>query len=382
MDKLSITDIALLYRYASDMNQIDFKKKEFMSDQSQLIRSVITAIDLAVKISRGGISRGPLQVKERKVGDIDALCFVAVSRIFAEWRTIHLALEGKGYRSYTTSINFSSRDMIQNLSKIEDGVHLYLKKLGLERSAEDATIPTPTIRQLLQFEAESGIHKKMPQLEEKSAASGLLWTKRQISYQVAVLRNMLNVPSEFPRGEDAGRAAYNEVYAEYHNWALRQVFARTFGSAPPVEQLFLALKLPDDHELADDATTPTLMSHLSEEDSSRDGSKEGENDENELLIALDNFGKDVAEKWEDFLGLFNCIDDKKKKTHPDNILQLSESYVSIHDEYDYDALKPPSPKPLETAKQAVGDFVEDMAPLLSDFESLINKFNMNDPSRV
>mmetsp|Transcript_30003 Transcript_30003/g.72044 ORF Transcript_30003/g.72044 Transcript_30003/m.72044 type:complete len:545 (+) Transcript_30003:133-1767(+) len=378
--KLSIADIVLLYRYASDLNQIDFNKKEFMSDQSQLIRSVITAIDLAVKISRGGISKGPLQVKERKVGDIDALYFVAVTRIFAEWRTTHLSLEGKGYRGYTTSINFSSRDMVQNLSKIEDGVHLYLKKLGSERSDEDATLATPTIRQLLQFEGDSGTHKNLPQLEEKSAASGLLWTKRQICYQVALLRNILNVPSEFPTGEDAGRAAYSEVYAEYHNWALRQVFLRSLGSVPPLEQIFLAFKVPDDDH-ADDSTTPTLMSQLSED--SGDESKEEGNDENELLMALDNFGKDVAEKWEEFLGLFNCIDDKKEKSHPDNILHLSEeSFASIQDENDYDALKPSSPKPLEKAKEAASDFVEEMSPLLGDFESLINQFNMNDPSRV
>ncbi|KAL3943913.1 MAG: hypothetical protein SGBAC_002030 [Bacillariaceae sp.] len=369
----------MLYRYASDLNQIDFNKKEFMFDQSRLVRSVITAIDLAVKISRGGISKGPLQVKERKVGDIDALYVVAVTRIFAEWRTIHLSLDGKGYRGYTTSINFSSRDMIQNLSRIEDGVHRYLKKLGSELSDENATLATPTIRQLLQFEGDSGIHKKLPQLEEKSAASGLLWTKRQLCYQIAVLRNMLNVPDEFPTAEDAGKAAYSEVYEKYHNWALRQIFNRSFGSVPPLEQLFMAFKIPEDDH-ADDATTPTLESHFSFD--SNDQSKEPENDENELLVALDNFGKDVAGKWEEFLGNFNCIDDKKEKNHPDNILQISESYASIQDAIEYDTLKASGPKPLEAAKQAAADFVEDMSPLLSDFESLINQFNMNDPSRV
>jgi len=374
--KLSIADIVLLYRYASDMNQIDFEKKEFMSDQSQLVRAVITAIDLAVKLSRGGVSKGPLQVNERKEGDIDALYFVAVTRIFAEWRTIHLSLEGKGYRAYTTSVNFGSRDMVQNISKIEVSVHQYLKKLGSQQQGdEEANIASPTLRQLLQFERDSGIHKNLPRLEEKSAASGLLWTKRQISYQLAVLRNALKVPEEFQTAGDAGRAAYSEVYVEYHNWALRQIFSRSFGSVPPLELLFLAFEVTDD-DFADDATTPTVMSQLSD-----DTSREEEADENEVLVALDNIGKEVATKWGEFLGHFNCLDDKKKMNHPGNILHLEESYAVSQDE-DEDMMKPSSPKSLEMAKQATTDFVEDMTPFLGDFESLLNQFNMNDPSRV
>lgn len=376
ISKLSITDIVLLYRYASDLNQIDFEKKEFMADQSQLVRAVITAIDLAVKISRGGVSKGPLEVSERKEGDMDALYFVAVTRIFAEWRKIHLSLEGKGYRAYTTSVNFSSRDMIQNLSKIEVSVHQYLNKVGSQRQGgEGASIASPTLRQLLQFERDSGIHKNLPRVEEKSAASGLLWTKRQINYQLAVLRNFLKVPEEFQTAGEAGRAAYGEVYIQYHNWALRQIFLRSFGSVPPLEMLFLSIKVID-NDFADDATTPTIVSQLSD-----DSTQEEESDENELLIALDSFVKEVATKWGEFFGQFNCLDDKKKMNHPENIFQIDESYAVSQDE-DEDVIKPSGLKSLEMAKQAASNFVEDMTPFLVDIESLIDQLNMSDPSRV
>jgi hypothetical protein len=386
--QLSVTDILILYRYATDVNQIDFNKKRFMAEQSKLIRSMVTAIDLAVTLSRGGTSQGPTRIDERKEGDIDALYFIAVTRIFAEWRTLRLVLKGNRYRGYTASVKLGSRDMIQNLSKIEDGVHSYLKHFEATRQdGDENSVPSPTLRQLLQYEKDTQVHRKLPRLTEKSVASGLLWTKRQINYQLAIFRNILKVPLDFPMVEDAAKAAYSEVYECYHNWALKQIFSRTFGMLPPLDDLFLAMNPPENR--SDDlSSTPDLISPLS--DDSEEEEEDEDEDDNEFLAALDNFGKQVACKWEEFLGHFNCLDDKKRKAHPHNLIQSSESYLdfvfvakpttSAGPEVDHS--EHATTKPLHMAKAGARDFVQDMLPLLNDFDALLAHFHMNDTSRI
>lgn len=44
IEQLSITDIMNLFRYATDVNQVDFDKKRFMAGQSQLLRAMVTAM--------------------------------------------------------------------------------------------------------------------------------------------------------------------------------------------------------------------------------------------------------------------------------------------------------------------------------------------------
>lgn len=384
--KLSISDILILYRYASDVNQIDFNKKLFMARQTTVLRAMVTAIDLAVKLSRGGISQGPTYTDERKQGDIDALYFIAVTRIFAEWRTLRLTMKGCNYRGYAASVKLGSRDMIKNLSKIEDGVHAYIKHFQSSRQdGEKNSVPSPTLRQLLQYEIDTHVHRKLPKLTEKSIASGLLWTKRQINYQLAIFRNMLKVPLDFPKVEDAAKAAYIEVYQDYHNWALKQIFSRTVGVLPPLDDLFLTMSPPKTHP-GDISSAPDLGSPLSDDDSDEE---DEEVDSNELLVVLDNIGRHMVYKWEEFLGHFNCLDDTKRKEHPHNLIQSSESYL----DFVFDKKQPiPSGSddrsqcatisPLQVAKDGADAFVQDMLPLLNDFDALLVHFNMNDPTRV
>eukprot|EP00980_Cylindrotheca_fusiformis_P028194 scaffold22586_cov138-Cylindrotheca_fusiformis.AAC.14 len=385
--QLSIRDVLILYRYATDVNQIDFNKKKFMSEQSKLVRSMVIAIDLAVKLSRGGISQGPAPIVERKKGDIDALYFIAITRIFAEWRLLRLLIKGNRHRGYATSVKLGSRDLIQNLSKIEDGVHLFIKHIESKSHDSDRNaIPSPTLRQLLQYEEGAQVHRKLPKLTEKSVASGLLWTKRQMNYQIALFRNMLNVPLEFPKGEDAAKAAYKEVYEDYHNWALKQVFSRTFGMVPPLDELFLAMNPPENQSPSSLSSSPDLVSPLSDDSDSDDDEND---DDNEFLIALDNFGKHIVCKWEEILGHFNCLDDKKKKEHPNNLIQSSESYLDFvfdtkqsSTALGVDQAQDNTPNPLQTAKAGTEEFVQEMLPLLNDFDALLVNFNMNDPSKV
>ena len=195
--------------------------------------------------------------------------------------------------------------MLKNLSKMEDGVHSYLKHCeSLYQHDKEGHVPSPTIRQLLQFEIDTNIHRNLPYLTEKSSASGVLWTKRQIGYQLATFRNSLQVSETYLNGADAAKAAYREVYEDFHSWPLRQVFSRAFGVSPPLDDIWgVMTPPPEDHEAIPEA--PDLLRSLS--DASDD---EGDN---EFLEALEDFGKLVAGKWEEILGHFNCMDNNNKR---------------------------------------------------------------------
>ena len=378
--RLSISDVVTLFQYATDVNQSDFDKDVFVLQQSKLVRSIITAMDVAVKVSRGGISKGPEIIQDRNQGDVDALYFIAAIRVFAEWRAIRLI--PKGNKTYATSVKMGSRDMVKNLSKIEDGVHSYLNHHdNLQQHGGERSIPSPTLRHLLKFEKDIDVHTALPCLIEKSAASGVLWTKRQIGYQLAMFRNSLQVPFSFKNGEDAAKAAYKEIYEEYHSFALRIVFSRAFGMSPPLDELWSTMTPPpyDEEYLS---KPPELFRSLS--DSS------DEEDDNEFLVALDEFGKNVAEKWEEMLGHFNCMDDKKKKDHPHNLLQPSdpsflysvtetesESLSSIEKDQESGGLNA-----IDAAKTGAAMFVERLSPLLNEVGSLLEELNMNDPTKA
>jgi hypothetical protein len=51
IDQLSIADVMVLFRYATDVNQVDFDKKRFMVEQSQLLQAMVTAIVSRIEYS-------------------------------------------------------------------------------------------------------------------------------------------------------------------------------------------------------------------------------------------------------------------------------------------------------------------------------------------
>ena len=205
--KLSIRDLIVLFRYANDVNQVDFNRRKFMIEQSQILRSVITAIDYAVAMSRGGQKQKTMFHTQRRNGEVDALYFTAVMRVFAEWRSIRLVPDG--YNRFAMGLNLAYRDILQNLAKIEDGVHAYMKYHSA--LIVDDTPICPTLRDVLAFEVETGTHRSLPVLKERSAASGLLWSKRQLHYQTALFANTLQVPYNFATTQAGFVAAYSEV---------------------------------------------------------------------------------------------------------------------------------------------------------------------------
>mmetsp|Transcript_28776 Transcript_28776/g.32237 ORF Transcript_28776/g.32237 Transcript_28776/m.32237 type:complete len:579 (+) Transcript_28776:44-1780(+) len=366
IEQLPVSDISILFRYAADANLNDFEKRKFIAEQTQIVQAMITALDMAVKVSRGCLSEGTtiISTSERSVGSIDALRFVAVTRIFAEWRNLRLVPKG-GYQRYAVGLSLAYRDMLQNLEKIERGVHEYLRHhqtLDKERKSPTSLIPSPTLRQLLQFELEIKLHKKLPYLTEKSSASGLLWTKRQLHYQLATLGNSLEVPEYYASPKDAASAAYRIVYNDYHGWAVKQIFSHSFSGSPPMVKIWLSINPPNNlsringggggeqnyatttsttkcpNARPDDNYPPLLTRKLSDaascatsqisSSSSIESSVITEEDDNEFLAVMEKFGDEIVEKLEDLLRMFNCGKEEKKKRN-DNLILSSESYFNL-----------------------------------------------------
>jgi hypothetical protein len=365
------------------VNQADFHKKQFMIKQTQLIRSVITAMDMAVTMSRGAQRQRTTTKHDGSKGDIDALYFAAVTRIFAEWRTLRLI--PSGYGRYAAGLSMAYRDVLQNLAKIEAGVHSYLRHFG--GMPQDEGSLCPTLREVIEFERKTKVHPRLPFLSEKSAASGLLWTKRQLDYQTTIFFNTLQVPVDFPTTQSAARAAYSQVFGEYHGWALKQLFSQSFGGSPPLEAILKQMD-PRIHEDNSNASIG-INRKLS------DVSEDGELLDNEFLAAMDGFGKFVGKKWDDVLGFFNCFERKNRGRSSQNIFVSSESYLNMNklqagahlatlsESVSDDSDETPNPsEPLEDTIQDIMLFVNDLRPLLEDIRGLLEENNMNDPTRV
>jgi hypothetical protein len=387
IEQLSIRDVVVLFRYATDVNRVEFDKKRFVEQQNQLLRAMVTAIDMAVTISRGSLSKCAKLSGARREGEIDALHFVAVTRVLAEWRALRLV--PKGFKRYAVGLNLGHRDLLQNLAKIEKGVHSYLKHCENLQASDEMAIPSPTLRQLLEHEDNANVHTRLPYLKDNSAASGLLWTKRQVHYQTSTFINSLNVPLHFSSPKDAAMAAYTEVYDTFHGWAIKQVFSHSFGGSPPLVKIWKAMDPPIRQPGDAPEQQHVLQRKLSEV------SEESEVPDNEFLIALEDFGKHIGGKWDDFLGLFNCVSDEDKhKERARNLLMSSESYLDMtgFEQSKFDTIQEASSPqvdkslraldPIEEVKSGTADFVKEMQPLLSDLSGLIDEFNMNDPTRV
>jgi len=192
-------------------------------------------------------------------------------------------------------------------------------------------------------------------------------------------------------------AAYKEVYDEYHGWAIKQVFLHSFAGSPPVEKIWEAME-PPEQVLKDESNFEGCSQKQYQNVPQRtlsDVSEEEEDPDNEFLMALENFGHQVADKWLDLLGLFNCLsDEEKKKRRAQNLILSSESFVNLNEIEDslIKVMRSPGTandendkKPvdkIEQVKAGTAAFVEELRPLLQELSDMLDELNMNDPSRV
>jgi hypothetical protein len=94
---------------------------------------------------------------------------------------------------------------------------------------------------LLRFEKQQDIHGYGPHglslLKENSAAMGLLWIRRSLSFQCRMFRHLLDDNTD---ARNAALNAYGEELQSYHGWALQKVYVMAVKSAMPSKRDFLA----------------------------------------------------------------------------------------------------------------------------------------------
>jgi hypothetical protein len=86
-----------------------------------------------------------------------------------------------------------------------------------------------TISALLEYEKSMGIHGPHGTLKDPSAAVGILWIRRSLSFQSRMYESLLQ-PGMDPK--DATMTAYQEL-KPYHGWALQQFYKLSLQYASP-----------------------------------------------------------------------------------------------------------------------------------------------------
>lgn len=125
---LTLSDIKDLFRYLLEVNRTDFDRESFVSKlKNPMCLDAICSMDQIVLAARGGtsVTSVPSTHESRfNASDMDALYFVAVVCIFAEWRSLRLV--PPGHHRYSVGMGLARRDLIQNAQKIESAVQHYL----------------------------------------------------------------------------------------------------------------------------------------------------------------------------------------------------------------------------------------------------------------
>ena len=224
---LSLLDITDLFAFSMEERHKDFDAQSFTRKLSAPARKAVHHIQSTVFSSQGNLSQ-PKRIPEGN--DFDVLTFAAAVRIFADWRTVRLVPEG--YPGYAVGMNLARRDLLQNVGKMETAVHQYLATHAAR----------PTMLQLIRHEMEQGMHRQLPRITDQSAASGFLWSVRQIEYQFSIFANLALIPSSFAHAKDAVVAAYERIYGDYHGFFVRQIFLSSLKAAPEANVILTLMR--------------------------------------------------------------------------------------------------------------------------------------------
>jgi hypothetical protein len=193
---MTLGDVKDVFRYVFECNEVDFNSERLMAKLREPARRAIVALELALQQSLGERVQLKPSPKCTEFGSVDALAFIGVCRIFAEWRSVRLVPEGCG--RYAFGMGMARRDMVGNVIKVEKAVHRYLDQKVQQAIGE--TIFSPSIRDILDYEIEIKAHRRLPSLGPNTAGLGILWLKRQIHYQTLIFSNTLDIPFRFPNG--------------------------------------------------------------------------------------------------------------------------------------------------------------------------------------
>mmetsp|Transcript_14669 Transcript_14669/g.31887 ORF Transcript_14669/g.31887 Transcript_14669/m.31887 type:complete len:337 (+) Transcript_14669:224-1234(+) len=136
-----------------------------------------------------------------------------------------------------SSLRLVAKDLESNVKKAEK-VYKKSPKEGKRLSS------------LLQSEKSSGIHNGN-ELQEKSAAMGLLWIRRSLAFQLDLYASLIQQHGQVhPR--EAAYNAYSKHLSPFHGWALRKVFPASLSQMPSRHEFIAKFGGIDVDELNDE----------------------------------------------------------------------------------------------------------------------------------
>lgn len=376
--QLTLEDVSQLIVFATESNRITFDESRFIGRQLPRVRKVIYAVNDAVQKSRGrGVllsTRPGAPNKASQPGSMDTLMFCAVIRIFGEWRILRQVPDG--FKGYAVGMNLGYKDIVQNIAKVELAVHSWL---DASEVPSNGVIRSPTVIELLKYEFLQGIHPNLPRLKDRTAAMGLLWVCRQLQYQNQVYENTITKSDRFPSTTDAVAAAYKKVYNEYHGWAVQKIFTYSFQAAPEPEVIFRHMNPHKMKELREADMTANHRSKIADNEVVLQPEKE-ENPVISWLKKLENdleknpvvsWVKKIGDEWR------RKVDEWRRKMLPwsdNNNDGLAQNRPD--DEYFITA------EMTKNASENINAFLLVARPLVADLGLVLERFNMNDPTKV
>lgn len=427
---LRLSDIKHLMRFAMDVNRLDFDKKAFLSKLSKPCLEAVDAIDRVVMASRGSkaaISTSPIRENCSVSGDMDALVFTAVVRIFAEWRYIRLVPDG--HQRYAVGMGLAKRDLIQNAQKVETAVHSWMNEnersrcsaVGLANGRQVSSLKlstsgsyvgvqdfsrwfccafqlsSPTLRQLLIGEREQNLHPRLPKLADKSGASGLLWIQRQLNYQTTIFYNLSQVPSVFPSSKKAVAAAYHTTYDQYHGFLVKQVFRSSFDAAPDVHEImshmgggFVSSRASSDDEqyaitkvMAPDGNIVCAPPSTNAEVAVAVATVEIKFisvAQPKLMSPLEQLADHVVSEWIKLERFMSQCNGAHADSNPSNNMIVDPSSMSVVNLTNCKEIAKRSEK-ATLAEEEIPSFIAVMQPILDGIDTMIHQLNMKDPSK-
>ena len=267
---LTLGELSETIRFVVESSREGFNLSQFLESVPVRVHPVVEAVCSVVEQSRGpNVQNAVATQAEDSCGQIDALKFAAVMRIFAEWQVLRAVPEG--YKGYAVGMKLGHKDALQNVAKMEQAVHRWLEYQGNLLSAHPRSdLRAPTLFELMLYEIETEVNPsdQLPKLDDKSGTMGLLWVRRQLHYQAKGFANALKTPGHFACMQDACHAAYQEVYGSYHGWTVRKIFTLSIKATPKAEVMYRHMNPhlhAKTHEKLEKASNTSVLAQLSDE---------------------------------------------------------------------------------------------------------------------
>jgi Glycolipid transfer protein (GLTP) len=372
ISQLSLGQVAQVFRYAVESSNPDFNESKFLQQIEARVRTVIVAMKGAVTKSGGKefAEWKRSSVSDGDSNDMDALKFAASMRVLAEWRL--LRLNPDGYKGFAVGMSLGHKDVVQNLVKMEEAIHSVLDtgRRVIEEGDDVEELCTPTLRELLRFEADTGVHplNKLPRLKEKSAAMGLLWVRRQLEYQTHLFDNVMNI-DRFDSTKDAVHAAYKQVYDRYHGWAVQKIFSYSFQSAPNNEVIFRQMN---------SVRLQELLEQESRNDPNKDSDRIYRSKKEENENAIEQFLNHVGNEWDKLAS--NVVKIFKKPSDEEQRAEAAvRGYAAGHARSHNDFV---TQEMVKDAHEQITAYLTVAHPILHRLAELFDDLNMDDPTRV